>query len=111
MPNPPSIKEIVEFGLEAIPEGRKVEVPLRDLMHIHQVLSEWNRFFHQPLHYQNIEAVAAFLGSRDSGGGHEVLSEALYEKLGLMLPEDILEKLEASAFDHPENPAYYKSGA
>ena len=107
----PSIREIVEFGLSSIPEDRRVEVSLRDLFYVHQVLGELNSFFHQPMHYPNLKAVEAFLGSRGSGGAYEVLAEAYYARLRQMLPPEINEQLADAMFEHPAPPAYDKHGA
>jgi len=104
-----TIKELVEFGLGDIPENLTVSVSVRDLVYVHQVLGELNRFFHQPMHYPTIEAVGDFLGSPGSGGGYEMLSEAYYKKLGNMLPEDIQEKLHDGVFDCDKVPQYFQS--
>jgi hypothetical protein len=84
----PTILEIVEFGLTEIPDDRKVEVSLRDLIFIHQALGELNRFFHQPQHLPDVEAVKDFMGDRSSGGGYEVLHTAYYRKCSQMMPPD-----------------------
>lgn len=105
----PSIKEIVEFGLDSIPAERTVEVQLRSLVYINQVLSELNRFFHQPMNYQNLEALKQFLGTKDNGGAYSALSEAYYEKIRNMLPSDVEDALSAGCFEHPNNPAYYQN--
>jgi len=106
----PSITEIVEFGLESVPEERTVEVSLRDLLYVHQTLGELNRFFHQPDHFQTIQAVNAFLGSRGSGGGYEALHQAYYSKLRGMLPTQVEAMLSDGAFEHPSPPSYYREG-
>jgi hypothetical protein len=111
MPTTPSIREIVEFGLNAIPEDQTVEVPLRDLLYVNQVLGELNRFFHQPLHYSSLEAVVQFLGSVGSGGGYEVLHTAYYAKVRGMLPANVERMLEGGAFEHPVAPSYYDPAA
>ena len=107
MTSAPSIREIVEFGLDAIPTDRMVQVPLRDLVHVHQVLGELNRFFHQRMHYPSLAAVEQFMGSRGNGGGYEMLSEAYYKKLGPMMPADIDAMFDEGALEHPVPPAYY----
>ncbi len=107
----PSIREIVEYGLSEVPEGQRVEVSLRDLLFVHQVLGELNRFFHQPTHYPDIEAVRSFLGSRGNGGAYDVLADAYYTKTDEMLPADVKQQQDESAFDHPVPPSYYTRGA
>ncbi len=84
---------------------------LRNLLFVHQTLGELNRFFHQPEHYPNIEAVREFLGSCDNGGGYDALVEAYYIKLRGMLPADVEELFTDGVFDHPLPPAYYRGGA
>jgi hypothetical protein len=107
----PSIREIVEFGLGAIPEGERVEVSLRDLLYVHQLLGELNRFFHQPEHYPDVKAVQEFLGSRGSGGAYEVLAEVYYTKLSQMIPAKVHEQLTEAVFEHSVPPRYYNHGA
>ena len=101
-----TIKELVEFGLSDIPENRTVSVSVRDLVYVHQVLGEFNQFFHQPMHYPTLESVKDFISG--SGGGYEVLREALYTRLGNMLPEDIQAKLDDGSFDSDKIPKYFQ---
>ena len=103
-----SIREIVEFGLDTIPESETVEVSVRDLVFLHQVLGELNRFFHQPDHYKSVDDVIAFLGARGDGGAFEVVHEAYYTKLRSMMPLLMEKKIEAGDFEHPKNPEYFQ---
>lgn len=103
-------KQRVEFGLETIPPDRMVTVPLRDLMFVHQTLAEFVRFFHQPLHYPNLQAVHRFLGTRDSGDATDVLFESVYKRMDKMLPPDIHEAFgHGERFEHPLTPSYFDS--
>ena len=78
-------------------------------MFIQQVLGEFNRFFHQPMHYPDLEAVEHFLGVRNSGGASDVLSEAYYHRISKMLPPEIHEAFdEGYRFEHPLTPSYYE---
>lgn len=105
------IKEIVEYGLEQVPSEATVSMKLIDFMYIQNVIFEYIRFFHQPLHYPDIECVKEFLGDINSGGGFEVLNTAYYKKLfKVKLPAEIAEMLEEGAFDHPLFPQYYDKG-
>jgi hypothetical protein len=98
----------VEYGLDTIPPERVVEVPLRDLMYVHQTLAEFVQFFHQPMHYPNLQAVEQFLGSRGSGGAIDILAESVYKRMREMLPPDIHEAFgEGERFEHPLPPSYY----
>ncbi len=100
----------VEFGLDTIPEDRKVTVSLRDLMYVHQTLGEFMRFFHQPLHYSRMSDVAEFLGHVNSGDAFEALHKSYYSSMPDMLPEDIEDDLgEGDRFEHPLPPKYYMS--
>ena len=103
----PTVRERVVFGLDRIPEERTVKVSLRELLFVHQTLAELNQFFHQRQHYPDLAAVHAFMGERGSGGAYEVMSEALYAKLGSMLPEDLNEAFYEGTFELPNPPEYF----
>jgi hypothetical protein len=102
-----TIKELVEFGLNDIPQDLTVSVSVRDLVYVHQTLGELNRFFHQPAHYPTLDSVNDFLTG--NGGAYEVLREAYYTKLANMLPEEIQEKLHDGLFDSDKIPKYFHS--
>jgi hypothetical protein len=87
MASDPTIRELVEHGLDAISADRMVQVPLRDLVQVHQALGELIRFFHQPLHYPKLADVVQFMGSRGDGGGFDVLLDAYCDKLGPLMPK------------------------
>jgi hypothetical protein len=55
MPKHSTAKERVEYGLDTIPADRMVSVPLRDLMYVQQTLVEFVQFFHQPMHYPDLQ--------------------------------------------------------
>ncbi len=98
----------VEYGLDTIPPERKVTVGLRDLMYIHQTLAEFVRFFHQPTHYPDLQAIENFLGTRGSGDAYDALIEAQYHRIRSMIPADIDDAFgEGDRFEHPLLPAYY----
>ncbi|WP_156939022.1 hypothetical protein [Deefgea rivuli] len=108
MPNHSMPKERVEYGLDQIAADRGVTVSLRDLMYIHQTLAEYLQFFHQPLHYPDLEAVHEFLGSKGSSGVYDILSESLYRRMNKMLPEDIHQAFDdGKIFEHPLAPTYF----
>lgn len=109
MANHSTFRERVEFGLETIPEDRTVAMPLRDLLFVHQTLGELIRFFHQPDHYRDLLSVEKFLGSKDNfSTAFSVLSEAYYQRMREMMPEDIDEAFsEGNRFEHPLTPEYY----
>ena len=100
-----SVEEQVEYGLSSISPDRTIEVSLQDLLFVYQVLGEFVRFFHQPMHYPKLEYVEKFLGNRDEGGFH-LLHQCYYEKLYGVWPDDMKEMFDESTFDNP-NPPYY----
>src|SRR4051794_2763514 len=102
----PTIREVAEFGLESIPIERTVTVPVRELVRVFQILDELKAFFHQPMHYPDVEAIAAFLGSRSDGGAYGLVSDAYYDVLPRMLPPDVMQKIEDGEFKHPAPPRY-----
>lgn len=109
MPKHSTPQQRVEYGLDTIPADRMVSVPLRDLMYVHQTLTEFVQFFHQRMHYPDLEAVREFLGTRGSGGAIDVLFEAQYERIRGMIPPDIDEAFaEGERFEHPLPPTYFE---
>jgi hypothetical protein len=56
----PSVRDVVEYGLDRISPDRTVSVPVRELVRLFKSFEELNAFFHQPMHYPNMDAVHAF---------------------------------------------------
>jgi hypothetical protein len=106
MSTPPTILEIAKYGLDTVPNDRTVTVSLRDILFVHQVLGELNRFFHQPLHYKSLQDVLDFLSG--DGGGFDALHSAYYETSRRLIPADLDDKFADGIFEHPEPPAYYR---
>jgi hypothetical protein len=102
----PSVREVVEYGLERISPDRSVSVPVRELVRLFKVFGELNAFFHQPRHYPSLDAVHAFLGSRTDGGAYQTISEAYYDTLPNLLPDDVVQIIESGELDHPTPLAY-----
>jgi hypothetical protein len=100
-----TIKEIVEYGLEKIPNEQTITINFKDFMYIYKVLQEYMRFFHNPDHYQTIDNVKDFLGTISSGGGFEVLDNALYKKI--KFSNEIDDMMADGIFDNPLFPKYY----
>ncbi len=109
MENYTDVESQVEYGLEKIDPNRKIEVSLKDFLYMHNVIGEFIRFFHQPLHYETLEDVHKFLGDEDKGAYH-LLREVFYEKFywGDVFPEDIKKMVHNANFQNPEYPYYYK---
>ena len=102
-----NLEEIATFGFEAIDPDEKVEVNLKDLMYVFSTLQEYQRFFHQPLHYKNIKDIERFLGSINDCAGFKLLHTAIHEKMRNMLPAHIDAKYGEGDFDSPKLPFYY----
>ena len=88
-----SIEEVVDYGLDQFDSDRTIEISLRGILYVFNVLGEFNRFFHQPTHYPNLESVEEFLGKKGQGAFH-VLQKAYYEKLRDVWPEDVLKAID-----------------
>ena len=104
-----TIKEIVEYGLDKISDEQTITINLRDFMYIYKVLEEYMRFFNNPDHYQKIDDVKEFLGTISSGGGFEVLNNALYNKISkkIKFPKEIDDMIINGVFENPLFPKYY----
>ena len=76
-------------------------MPLRDALFVYQTLGEFIRFFHQPMHWKRLKDVEAFIGTRSSGGGLDVLMESYYERLRDVWPDDIADDFDEGRFDGP----------
>lgn len=102
-----NLEEIVTYGFDAIDPDEKVEVNLKDLMYVYSTLQEYQRFFHQQLHYQSMKDIDRFLGSIDDQAGFKLLVTCISEKMRDMFPKHIDEKYDDSVFDCPKLPFYY----
>ena len=109
MENYTDVESQVEYGLEKIDPNRKIEVSLKDFLYLHNVVGEFIRFFHQPLHYETLEYIEKFLGNKEQGGFH-LLSEVYYEKFywSNIYPEDVQQMVNNGDFQNPKYPYYYK---
>jgi len=103
------INEQIKFGLDSIDSEKTIEIKLKDFMFIYKTFVEFNRFFHQPMHYPTIEDIEIYLGNKDSGA-YSVISEICYKVLPQYLPKEIEDKFgeENDPFDKCEYPYYYK---
>jgi len=100
-----TVQEVVEYGIDEIDEDSVVEVPVRDLLFAYKAMGEVIRFFQNPAHYPDIEAVNEFMGNTEEGA-LRVLWEAQAERLVDSLPDDVVASLESGELDHPEPPEY-----
>ena len=104
-----NIKDIVEYGLDAISDKEKITMTLKDFLYIRRVLEEYMRYLHNLDHYPDIESIQNFLGDASSGGGFECLSTAIYNKVYKVdLPAEIEKMIDDGLFEHPLYPSYYK---
>ena len=104
------VKSQVEYGLEKVDPNRKIEVSLKDFLYLQNVLGEFIRFFHQPMHYETLEDVNKFLGDYKNEGAFHLLSDVFYTKFQYrdVFPKDIVEMIDNSEFQNPNSPYYYK---
>lgn len=102
-----NLEEIATYGLETIDSDEKVEVNLKDLLYVFSTLLEYQRFFHQPLHYKSLKDIDRFLGSVQDPKAYKLLHTSIHEKMRRMLPEYIEEKYGDGEFDSPKLPFYY----
>lgn len=102
-----NLEEIAIYGFDAIDPDEKVEVNLKDLLYVFSTLQEYQRFFHQPTHYQTVRDVERFLGSINDHAAYKLLSKSIHEKMWKMLPKHIEEKYENGDFESPKLPFYY----
>jgi len=93
-----SVEEEGAYGLQTVAEDRTVTVSARDLLYVYKTLGEFIAFFHQPLHYPDLEAVQEFIGTMKRGGLH-LLAECYYEKLRDVWPDDIKAAIEEGQLD------------
>jgi hypothetical protein len=101
------LERLVTHGLETIDDQETVTVNLRDLVFVYATLLEFQRFFHQPLHYRRLDDVKAFLGSVDDKAGYALLSSAIHDKMQAMLPKHVERGYEDGVFESPCLPFYY----
>jgi len=104
-----SVEAQVLYGLDEIAPDRKVEIGLRDLVFITKAIEEFNRFFHQPMHYTSLEEVVTYIGNVDTGA-YSLLHSMQYKMLWNYLPTDIKNKMgwETTELVNPNPPYYYK---
>ena len=100
--------ELATYGHSEIDPSETVEVNLKDLMYVFSTLQEFQRFFHQPLHYETIDDVNTFLGSVSDNGGFKLLQTSIHEKMIKMIPGHIHELFSEGTFDSPKYPYYYR---
>jgi len=102
------INEQIEFGLDSIDTEKTIEIKLKDFMLIYKTFEEFNRFFHQPMHYQTIEDIEIYLGNKDSGA-YSAISKIYYKVLDQYLPKEIEDKFgeENDPLKNPQYPYYY----
>ncbi|MDN5201004.1 hypothetical protein QQ008_06520 [Fulvivirgaceae bacterium BMA10] len=103
------VNEQIEFGLDSIDSEKTIEIKLKDFMLIYKTFQEFNRFFHQPMHFPTIEDIEVYLGNKDSGA-YSMISKIYYQVLDKYLPKEIEDKFgeENDPFHCPDYPYYYK---
>ncbi|MHA7863566.1 hypothetical protein [Flagellimonas marinaquae] len=103
------INEQIEFGLNSIDPEATIEIKLRDFMFIYKTMEEFNRFFHQRMHYTTIKDIEIFLGDRDAGA-YSIIHKLYYDTLHNYMPKEISEKFgkENNPLENPRLPYYYR---
>lgn len=96
-----SLKTRAERAIESIAADQTVEVSLRSLMFVFMVFEELNSFFHQPLHYPDLESALRFLVGPD--GAYRLMREALDVHIQSMLPSEVLEAVDPDGPVSPRN--------
>ena len=101
-----TFKDQVEFGLKSVDASRSVKVSLRDLLYLYGTLNELARYFHQPDHYKNTASLRKFIGNKEEGA-YQAIHKCVYDKMMLMIPVDIKNRIDSGDFDNPSKPFYY----
>lgn len=103
------INEIVEFGLDKIDPNRTIEIKLKDFMFIYKIFEEFNRFFHQSQHFQTINDVELYVGSKEFGA-YSLIHQMYYTVLYRYLPDNIIKSIEEGyTFESPIEPYYFNN--
>lgn len=101
------LAQLATYGLDSIDATEQVTVNLKDLMYVYATLEEFQRFFHQPQHYQTLADIERFLGSVNEPRAYQLLHTAIHDKMRPMLPAHINDKYNDGDFDAPQLPFYY----
>ena len=102
-----TIEAQIEYGLNEIADkDRPVELPLKDMLYLHQTIGELIRFFHQQKHFPDIQSVEKFMGDAKEGA-FSAVNRCYYEILADCWPDDVVEGFDNGDFDNPEPPAYF----
>lgn len=102
----PTINEIVEYGLDTIDPDKTINVNLKDLLYIYKSIEEFNRFFHQPMHYEKVEDIKIYMGDKNEGA-FSIIGNIYYKIFDRIIPESVKEIVESDDFQHPDYPFYY----
>jgi len=71
-------------------KSRTIKVNLDEAREVFLLLEEFQQFFHQPMHYENIAQVNEFLEK----GAFDRLCRAYYDVTWNWLPEDVQKEIE-----------------
>lgn len=104
-----SVEDMIEYGLDTVSSDEKIEIDLRDFIHIYKTFEELNRFFHQPMHYQSLADVETYLGDKTQGA-YSVIHKMYYHVMDKYVQGDLKERLENDengSLINPDFPYYY----
>ena len=73
-------------------QTRTVEISLDEVKRLFLLLEELNAFFHQPMHYPDVEAVKTFLGNQERGA-YKDIHDMYYNVVWNWLPSDVQEEI------------------
>lgn len=102
-----TIEEIVEYGIESISGDKEVILSRKDFIYLYKTIGELRRFFHNGMHYPDIERVQKYIGNIDDQGMFSVLNKVYIDVLDKYLDEQIEELLESDDLNCPYYPFYY----
>jgi len=104
-----NIEEIATFGLDGVDPEEKVAVNLTDLLYVFSTLQEYQRFFHQPSHYESLEDVQRFLGSENDQADINFCRSPSTKKCVICFQNTLIKNIRRVISIVPSCLFYYKS--
>ena len=98
---------LVEKDLDRISADETCEVNVKDLIYIYRTLQECVRFFHNPMHYTELDDLEKFMGTLDDPGAFTLLKNCVYKKIPKMIPDHIDQDMADGFYEPEEVPFYY----
>ena len=100
--------EIIEYGLDSISVDEKIEIDLKDFVYIYKTFEEFNRYFHQPLHYTEISDIKKYMGNKEQGA-YSIIAKLYYKVMDKYVKGDLKKRLEDEdgKLINPNHPYYF----